>query len=164
MKNPIPTVHVYDLTSKETSLVDLKDDTNGDFYVYDVLWKNNNQFAVVKLNRIQDEKILLVGTITTTSRSASSNNNKKGTQIPNNILSTSIYNNRTQNFGWFAHARSIFFIPGDDDKFVDIDIYDGYYHLVLYQGPTLLRSLTSGDFLVRSLFKSYDLTKKKLYV
>lgn len=57
----MPTVLVYDFATTQTSTLDIG--TNTDVYIYDLLWSNSTMLAAIRLNREQNQKIMLLGNV-----------------------------------------------------------------------------------------------------
>ncbi|KAF0979476.1 hypothetical protein FDP41_001819 [Naegleria fowleri] len=156
--NPIPSVHVYDLGSDVTTQVDIGQtpyptNIEDENYVYDLMWASNTQVAVVRVNRRQNQKDILLGDVTQTSAQGI---------IPTRIVHT-VNTDR-----WIQYAQgSSYFIP-QTTYFVDIVPYLDHYHLALfdYSKPTnytFVRYLTSGDFDVTQVYRIYSQNINNIY-
>lgn len=59
MPIPVPTVMVYDLNSRVTTMMPIESDT----YVANVMWANSSTIAAVTLNRLQNTKTMRMGVV-----------------------------------------------------------------------------------------------------
>ena len=153
--NPIPSVHVYDLSSGNTAQVEIGQipepvNIEDENYVYDLMWASDSQFAVVRVNRYQNQKDILLGDVT---------------KQTNGVISTTIVQT-VKTDRWIQYAQgSTYFIP-ETTNFVDIVPFHDHFHIALYdysKADTFVRYLTSGDFDVTQIYRKYSQTTKTVY-
>ncbi len=141
-KNSLVTVHVYELKSKTTILVDAGEET--DIYIPRIRWTPDAaELSVMRLNRLQNRlDVLMANPYTGDSRLFFTEKNKR--YISEDFLDDFI------------------FLP-DNQHFVITSERNGYSHLYLYnrQGYEL-GQLTDGKFDVTK-FYGYDSEKKFFY-
>ncbi|EFC42473.1 dipeptidyl aminopeptidase [Naegleria gruberi] len=155
--NPIPSIHVYDINTDKTVKVDIGQDENptkieDEYYVYDLLWASNSQVAVVRVNRYQNQKDILLGDLS---------------KVVDGIVPSSIIHTVTTD-RWIQYAQGSSFFILDSTMFVDIIPYHDHYHVALFDyskgtNNTFVRYLTSGDFDVTTVYRKFSSNIKKIY-
>jgi len=139
--NSIVSVHVYDIETGKTTLVDIGEET--DIYIPRLRWtKDINKLAVFKLNRLQNKFDLLYAN-------------------PNSGKTKVAYTETNKYYFDEAEFDNIKFT--DDGKyFVMTSERDGYRHLYLHDiSGKQIRQLTSGNWDVTE-YLGFD-TKKKMF-
>lgn len=121
-KNADVSVHIYDLKTKKTVQVDVQGEK--DQYIPRIDWVNNDELCVTRLNRHQNNLVLLLAN--------SKTGKTKELLIENNNCFIDIHNNLT-------------FL--DSDEFIWTSDDDGYNHIYLYNMKgEKVRQLTKGNF------------------
>ena len=122
------TVHIYDLKSKKTVEVQVKGDD--DQYIPRIKWVNDNQLCVTRLNRLQNELVLLLAN-------------------PKNGETTILLKEQNQYF-IDIHDNLSFL---DNEDFIWTSDEDGYNHIYVYnkQGKKI-QQLTKGQFDVTEFY------------
>ena len=135
--NALVSLHLYDVSKREVSMVDLGDA----YYIPRIKWMNNvNKLSVQTLNRHQDLlKLLSVDAV----------NNKVSVLLEE---SDKAYVDITDNLTFLA-----------DDSFIWSSEMDGYNHLYLYDSKGKLKNqVTKGPWEVTSYY-GYDKKANKIY-
>ena len=140
--NPTASVCVYNEYYKSVKTIKLDDKT--DFYIPRVKWsKTNQQFAVFKLNRSQNQLDMILADAKTT-------------------LASTIVTHDDKRYVDYSNIDYMRFLA-DTTHFIAVNEQDGYRHVYLYNmNGTLDRQLTKGNFDVTDVY-GYDEVKKILY-
>lgn len=136
-KNADVSLHMYDLTSGEISMVDL----GGAYYIPRIKWMNNANFLTVQtLNRHQDKLRLMT---------VNAKNNNVSLLLED---TDKAYVDITDNLTFLA-----------DDSFIWSSEKDGYNHLYLYDSKGKLKNqVTKGNWEITSYY-GYDKKSDKIY-
>ncbi|KAL9658559.1 hypothetical protein ABK040_006098 [Willaertia magna] len=156
--NPIPSVHIYDIVKEETVEMDIGQIQNpvnieDEYYVYDLMWASNSIVGVVRVDRYQNQKDVLIGDLSV---------DLVNSMLPNRVISTI----KTTDC-WIPEANGkLYFIP-NTPYFVDIIPVENHHHLALFDiqkaGSSMVRYLTSGDFDVTQIYKVYSSNDQTIY-
>lgn len=141
-KNSVVSIHVYHLHSKETKTMDVGSEK--DQYISRIKWTaNNDELAMIRLNRLQNKVDLLVANAETgKSKVAYTETNKYY------ISETS------DNFVTFLN---------DNKQFIIMSEQDGFMHFYLYNmNGELVNQITQGNWDVAT-FYGFDEKSKTLY-
>lgn len=138
--NPTVRLFLYSVQQNISAEVDVADVAQGEFYITQVVWMQENEFAVRRVNRAQNASLLLQCTFSST-------------VPPDQMIQCTILNSHSVPSGWLAidtspNAGTPVFLP---TRYVDIEPDpQGYHHLVLYDisAPNASRGvfLTTGDW------------------
>ncbi len=131
-KNSIVSIHVYDLNTDKTKLMDIGKET--DQYITRIKWiYENNKLAIIRLNRLQNHiEILLANPDNGESKVIYSEKNK-------------YYINRIKD--WYMTATA------DGKHFIINSEKDGWNHLYLYNMEgQLINQITKGDWEVTDFY------------
>ncbi|MGE0088593.1 MAG: S9 family peptidase [Bacteroidales bacterium] len=140
--NSTVSIHVFDLTSKNTTKMDVGPET--DQYIARITWTTNpNQLSMLRLNRLQNKIDILV---------ADATNGKAST----------LYTETNKYYIEEPTDNYLTFTP-DGKNFIITSEQDGYKHIYLYgMDGKLVRKLTKGTNEVSSIY-GYDAAKKVVY-
>lgn len=138
--NAVVSIHVYDLQSRETTTMDIGDET--DQYIPRINWtRNNNVLAIRRLNRLQNREELLLADVSTGS---------------SRVILTETSDT------WLDIHDNLLFL-GNGSQFITTSSKSGYNHVYLYslEGEEL-QQITKGDFDVTEVV-GYDERNYNLY-
>lgn len=137
--NSLVSVHVVDLATGKTTLMDVGENT--DQYIPRIAWSNQpGKLAIQRLNRLQNKLELLLADASTG-------------------RSEVVYTD--ENKAWVEITDDLTFIPGTD-QFVITSERDGFNHIYLGDAKGNLQQLTKGNWDVVSI-KGYDAKRQLVW-